>query len=108
MYAEYKSFAGYFYSNFGRSFGRHSEGKVNRSRWLSGEEGETGVGGRVQGEGEADSPLSREPDVEHDPGIRDHDLSRRQMLNGVSHPGSLHCTLLSNKIKCVFFLFVCV
>jgi len=39
-------------------------------------------------EGEAGSPLSKEPDRGHSiPGHQDHDLSRRQMLNQMSHPG---------------------
>ena len=36
-------------------------------------------------EGEAD-PLSREPNARLDPGTWDHDLSRRQTLNRLSHP----------------------
>ena len=39
---------------------------------------------------EAGSPLNKEPDVRQDsiPGPWDHDLSRRQMLNRLSHPGA--------------------
>ena len=47
---------------------------------------------KEQAEGEADSPLSREPDAGIDgliPGPWDHDLSWRQMLNRLSHPGAL-------------------
>ena len=40
------------------------------------------------GEGEADSPLSREPNGSLIPGPRDHDLSQRQMLNQLSHLGA--------------------
>ena len=39
------------------------------------------VGRGAQEEGEADSPLSREPNAGSIPGPWDHDLSRRQMLN---------------------------
>ena len=48
------------------------------------------MGGGADREGEADSSLSREPgcDVASIPGPRDHDLSRRQMLNQLSHPGA--------------------
>ena len=35
------------------------------------------LGGGVEGEEEADSPLSKEPDA----GLRDHDLNLRQMFN---------------------------
>ena len=41
-----------------------------------------------QAEGEASSPLSREPDVERDPRTLVHDLSRRQMLNRLNHSGT--------------------
>ena len=41
-----------------------------------------------EGEGEADSSLSREPDTELDPRTRDRDLSQRQTLNRLSHPGA--------------------
>ena len=44
-------------------------------------ERESTVGRRAEGEGEADSPLSREPDTGLDPRAQEHDLSRRQMLN---------------------------
>ena len=40
------------------------------------------------GEGEAGFPLSREPDVGLIPAPWDHDLSRRQTLNWLSHPGA--------------------
>jgi len=43
--------------------------------------------GWAEGEGEAGSPLSREPNAGlWDPG--DHDLSRRQTLNRLTHPGA--------------------
>jgi len=38
-------------------------------------------GGEAEGEGEADSPLSREPNEGLIPGPWDHDLSRRQVAN---------------------------
>ena len=41
---------------------------------------------QAEGEGETDSPLSREPYVGLNP--RTHDLSQRQMLNRLSHPGT--------------------
>jgi len=37
--------------------------------------------GAAEGEGEAGSPLSREPDVPRIPGSWDHDLIQRQTLN---------------------------
>ena len=46
------------------------------------------VGGWAEGEGEADSPLSRELMRGLIPVSRDHNLSRRQMLNHLSHPGA--------------------
>ena len=42
------------------------------------------TGGGTEGEGEAGSPLSREPNVES----WDHDLSWRQMLNQLNHPSA--------------------
>ena len=44
-------------------------------------EGEHEQGVELEAEGEADSLLSREPDVGLDLRTRDHDLSQRQMLN---------------------------
>ena len=44
--------------------------------------------GSREGEGEADSPLSREPDSSTIPGPPDHDPSPRQMLNRLSHLGT--------------------
>ena len=41
------------------------------------------------GEGEAGFLLSREPDVGLDPRTPGSDLSQRQKLNGLSHPGAL-------------------
>ena len=45
----------------------------------------------ITGKGEADSPLSREPNELQDsiPGPWDQDLSQRQMLNQLGHPGTL-------------------
>ena len=40
----------------------------------------------TQGEEEADSLLSRKPNVKLDPRTRDHDLSQKQMVNRLSHP----------------------
>jgi len=55
------------------------------------------ISGRGGGEGEreAGSPLSREPDAASIPGSWDHDLSRRQLLNRLSYPGApkLDCFL---------------
>ena len=46
----------------------------------------------AEAEGEADSLLSRKPNVGlHEgsiPGPQDHDLRQRQMLNQLSHPGA--------------------
>lgn len=44
--------------------------------------------GRGKEEWEADSPLTREPDVWLDPSSWDHELSQRQMVNQLSHPGT--------------------
>ena len=58
------------------------------------------TGGGVEGVGEADSPLSREPWWMRGsiPGLWDHDLSSRQMLNRLSHPGARTiCILASEK-----------
>ena len=41
----------------------------------------------AEGEREADSLLNEEPDVGPIAGPQDHDLSGRQMLNQLSHPG---------------------
>ena len=49
----------------------------------------TSEGGGAEGEGEADSPLSREPNVRLNPRTQDHDLRRRQMFNQLSHSGSV-------------------
>ena len=43
---------------------------------------------QAEGKGEAGSPLSREPDPGLIPGPWDYDLSRRQMLNPLSHSGA--------------------
>ena len=51
--------------------------------------------GVAEGEVEAGSLLSREPkDGAPIPGSGDHDLSGRQMLNGLSHPGTPHLFIL--------------
>ena len=42
-----------------------------------------------QRERKANSLLSRELDMGSIPGPQDHDLSQRQMLNQLSHPGAL-------------------
>ena len=42
---------------------------------------EWGTEGGPEGEGEADSLLSRKPNMGLDPGPWDHDLSQRQMPN---------------------------
>ena len=48
-------------------------------------------------EGEADSLLSREPDVGLSLGPQDHDLRGRQKLNQLSHPGAQGTYLFVNK-----------
>ena len=48
----------------------------------------TQAGIEAEGEGEVGSPLSREPDAGWITGPEDHDLSQRQMLNCLSHPGA--------------------
>ena len=57
------------------------------------------VGGWAEGEGEADSPLSRELMRGLIPGPWDHDLSQRQMLNHLSHPGAPNKILKKKKGK---------
>ena len=52
------------------------------------ERAQTGGWAEGEREGEADSPLSREPNVGLNPKTQDHDLSRRQTLNRLSHPGA--------------------
>ena len=42
----------------------------------------------TEGEGEADSPMSGEPNAGLIPGPQDHYLSWKQMLNWLSHPGT--------------------
>ena len=60
----------------------------------------TSWGAGVRGlEGEADSPLSRMADTGLDSGPWDHDLSRRQMLKGLSHPGAPCGAYFKNKTK---------
>ena len=56
---------------------------------------------QAEGEEEADSPLSREPDVGLQPGPRDHDLGPRQTLSQPSPPG-----IPSFSTACLFDLFV--
>ena len=46
-------------------------------------------------EGQVDSPLSREPDWGSIPGPGYHDLSQRQRLNPLSHPGAPKISMLS-------------
>ena len=55
--------------------------------------------GGTEGEGEAGSQLSREPDMGWGsiPGPWDHDLSWRQMLNGLSRP-SAPVTVILNQV----------
>ena len=49
-----------------------------------------GAEGAAEGEGKADSPLSREPNIGLDSRPWDHDLSRRQQtLHQLSHPDAL-------------------
>ena len=50
-----------------------------------------------QGEGEAGSLLSRALTQGWIPGPQDHDLSRRQPLNGLSHPGATKNKILKKK-----------
>ena len=45
-------------------------------------------GGGAEGEGEADSLMSRDPDMGLDPGPWDRDLSCRQTCSQLSHPGA--------------------
>uniref|UniRef100_A0A452VL31 SCAN box domain-containing protein n=1 Tax=Ursus maritimus TaxID=29073 RepID=A0A452VL31_URSMA len=49
---------------------------------------ETGFTPPCLSSGEADSPLSRSPMQDSIPGPWDHDLSRRQTLHRLSHPGA--------------------
>jgi len=58
------------------------------------------VGGGAEAKGEVDSPPSREPHVGLDPGTLDHDLSRRQILDRLSHPG-----ILSSRSISIFLFF---
>ena len=46
-------------------------------------------GGGAVGEGEEDFRPSRELNARLIPGLQDHDLRQRQMLNQLSHPGAL-------------------
>lgn len=57
------------------------------------------------GEGEAGSPLSREQDLGSIKGPWDHDLSRRQMPNPLSHPGA-HPVLKHKPYKCEHLLSI--
>ena len=52
-----------------------------------------------RGEGEADSPVGKEPDGGLNPGTLRYDLSQTQMFNQLSHLG----TPLVYFLKCVFF-----
>ena len=49
----------------------------------------------AEGEEQADTPLSRESDTGLDPRILNHDLSRRQTVNRLSHAGAPHYLFLS-------------
>jgi len=60
-----------------------------------------GGGGRAEGEAEAESPLSREPNP-RTPGPQDHDLIQSQMLNQLSHPGAPGILFLGVKLILVF------
>ena len=55
------------------------------------------AGGLTEGEREAGSPLSREPDTGLDPRTPDHDLSRKQTLNQPSAPLLLFLSKSSGK-----------
>jgi len=63
-------------------------------------------------EGAAGSLLSREPDAGLDPGLnpglRDYNLGRGQMLNHLSHPGALNLTVwkFTNEIVIIFQLIL--
>ena len=65
---------------------RNKEWERERERTAEGE-------GEGEGNGEAGSLISRDPNDGLDPRIPDYDLSRRQMLNWLSHPGALFQTL---------------
>ena len=52
--------------------------KTKQNKWREG----------TEREGEADSLMSREPNAGSIPRPQDPDLSQRQMLNRVSHPGA--------------------
>ena len=56
----------------------------------------------VEGEGEAGFPLNRGPNMGLDSGPWDHDLSQRQKLNCLGHPGApefpFFVTMCSNSV----------
>jgi len=58
-----------------------------------------------KGEGEADSPLGREPDAAGSQGPWDHDQSRRQTLHWLSHPG-VPCQVRFLKILKILDLYI--
>ena len=58
----------------------------------------------MEGEGEAGAPLSREPDSDSIPGRWDHDVSRRQTLQGLSHPDTPAFFFMFSNVWSVFFL----
>lgn len=58
-----------------------------------------GEGAEEEGQGQADSPLSGEPNTELDPGPLDFNLSQNQMLNQLGHPGPLHTILITVALK---------
>ena len=56
----------------------------------------------AKGEGEADSLLSKEPSWGSILGPWDHDLSQKQTLNWLSHPGALQMAFLEKIFYCSF------
>ena len=63
-------------------------------------------GGGVKGEGEAEFPLSRELTAGWIPSTQDDDLSWRQMLNRLSHPGALQSAFYFYFLKIFICLFM--
>ena len=51
----------------------------------------------AEGEGEAYTPLSAEPDTGLNPSTLSHDLSQSQMLNQLSHPSTPEFILSHNR-----------
>ena len=67
------------------------------------------AGGGAEGEGEASSPLSKEPNLGLRgliPGPWDHDLSQREVINWLSHPGVpwIACFLMLNDRSSLYIL----